>query len=161
MDRNPGPRGEGGARRELIRSAREALAPAATTHRRLIRSQPVSGLRAAGMKQQRIFKVIFHSRGQVVELYARGVAQGALFGFVEVEELIFGVRSGVVVDPGEESLKTEFGGAKRLYLPLHAIVRIEEVEREGVARMTPEKPGEGAVHPFPLPVVPPGSSRRP
>lgn len=103
-----------------------------------------------------IYKVVFQSQGQTVELYARHVAQGGLFGFVEVEDLIFGARSELVVDPAEEGLRTEYGGAKRLFLPLHAIVRIEEVEREGTARVRPAKGASGIVTPFPVPVWTPG-----
>ena len=105
--------------------------------------------------QQPIFKVIFHHQGQVVELYARHVAQGNLFGFIEVEDLIFGARSQVVVDPGEDSLKNEFGAAKRIYLPLHAVIRIDEVDREGVSRMHAGPEGGGEVRAFPMPLYPP------
>ena len=108
-------------------------------------------------KKQRIYKVLFTSQGQLVELYARQISQGSLFGFVEVEDLIFGARSQVVVDPGEESLRHEFGEAKRLFLPLHAIVRIDEVEQEGTSRMRAAADGAAAaVRPFPIPVLKPG-----
>ncbi|QQR73069.1 MAG: DUF1820 family protein [Holophagales bacterium] len=107
-------------------------------------------------RKQRIYKVLFTSNGQLVELYARQVTQGSLFGFIEVEDLIFGARSQVVVDPGEESLRHEFGEAKRLFLPLHAIVRIDEVEREGTSRMRAAPEGASTVRPFPIPVVKPG-----
>lgn len=110
--------------------------------------------------KQRVYKIVFHSQGQVVELYARQVTQGALFGFVEVEELIFGGRSQMVVDPSEESLRTEFGEARRLFIPLHAVVRIEEVEREGTPRTRAAADGASVVRAFPLPVIrPPGGSR--
>lgn len=108
-------------------------------------------------ESRRVYKIVFHSQGQVVELYARQVSQGALFGFVEVEELIFGVRSEIVVDPGEESLRREFGEAKRLYLPLHAVLRIEEVEHEGTPRARASREGEALVRPFPVPVARPGT----
>ena len=49
-----------------------------------------------------IFKVIFLNHGKVYEIYARSVSHGGLFGFIEVEELVFGTRSTVVVDPSEE-----------------------------------------------------------
>ncbi len=112
-------------------------------------------------RKQSIYKVIFHNQGQVVELYARQVTQGGLFGFVEVEGLIFGSRSQVVVDPSEESLRTEFGAAKRLFVPLHAVVRIEEVEREGTPRMRAAATDSGVVRAFPVPVVrPPGEPSR-
>ena len=107
------------------------------------------------MAAQSIFKVVFHHQGQVVELYARQVSQGNLFGFVEVEGLIFGTRTTLVVDPGEENLRSEFGEAKRIYLPLHAVIRIDEVEHEGVARIREVKENGGAVKPFPVPIYPP------
>ncbi len=107
------------------------------------------------MAAQSIYKVVFHHQGQVVELYARQVGQGNLFGFIEVEGLIFGTRTTLVVDPGEENLRSEFGEAKRLYLPLHAVIRIDEVEHEGVARIREVKENGGAVKPFPVPLYPP------
>lgn len=103
-----------------------------------------------------LYKVVFQAQGQVVELYARNVSQGGLFGFVEVEDLVFGARSDVVVDPSEEGLRSEYGNAKRLFLPLHAILRIEQVEREGPARTRPVKEASGIVTPFPVPVWTPG-----
>jgi hypothetical protein len=107
------------------------------------------------MSAQPLYKVLFQHQGQVVELFARQVSQGNLFGFIEVEGLIFGARSQVVVDPGEDRLKAEFGDAKRIFLPLHAVLRIDEVEREGVSRMHEAKGDANTVRPFPLPVYPP------
>lgn len=111
-------------------------------------------------KRANLFKIVFSSQGQIVELYARQVSQGGLFGFVEVEDLVFGARSEVVVDPSEEALRTEFGDARRLFLPLHSVLRIEEVEREGAARMRPAKETGGIVTPFPVPILTPGKGPR-
>lgn len=108
-----------------------------------------------GTSEETLFKVVFHHQGQVVELFARRVSQGNLFGFIEVEDLVFGARSQLVVDPSEEGLKTEFGEAKRIYLPLHAVLRIDEVEQGGTSRKRAVKDGEGSVRPFP--VLYPGS----
>ncbi|HIF79189.1 MAG TPA: DUF1820 family protein, partial [Gammaproteobacteria bacterium] len=36
------------------------------------------------MAQKSIFRVVFHSQGNVYELYAREVSQGAMYAFVEV-----------------------------------------------------------------------------
>lgn len=101
------------------------------------------------MPPRRRYRVIFLNQGQVYEIYARSVSQGALFGFVEVEQLLFGERSSVVVDPSEESLKVEFKGVKRIHIPMHAIVRIDEVEKEGVSRITPGSKEQGTLTPFP------------
>ena len=111
------------------------------------------------MSADRIFKIVFLNQGNVVELYARQVSQGNLFGFIEVEDLVFGGRTEMVVDPAEESLRSEFGQAKRLYLPMHAVFRIEEVEQEGVSRMRSVKGDEAIVRVFPVPLFPPGGPR--
>jgi hypothetical protein len=112
------------------------------------------------MSKDRIYKVIFQNQGNVVELYARQVTQGNLFGFIEVEDLIFGARSEVVVDPTAESLRAEFGEARRLFIPLHAVHRIEEVEREGVSRMRASESKESVVRAFPFPAMPPGGGSK-
>ncbi len=95
------------------------------------------------MAARHIYKVIFQSRDQLYEIYAHKLSQSALFGFIEIEELSFGERSKVVVDPGAEKLAAEFESVKRTYIPLHAVVRIDEVSREGTGKVTTVK-GEGA-----------------
>ena len=64
------------------------------------------------MAQKSIFRVVFHSQGNVYELYAREVSQGAMYAFVEVGDIIFGERSKLVVDPSEEKLKSEFSSGR-------------------------------------------------
>ena len=97
-----------------------------------------------------IYKVIFHSHNQVYELYAQHIYQSDMYGFIEVEEFIFGERTQVIVDPGEEKLKNEFNGVKRSYVPMHAIIRIDEVEKEGVGKVSEFK-AEGNVTSLPMP----------
>jgi hypothetical protein len=82
-----------------------------------------------------IYRVFFTSQGKGYEIYARKVCQGELYGFVEIEEIVFGEKSAIVLDPGEESLRAEFTGVKRLLIPYHAVSRIEEVEKEGQAKI--------------------------
>jgi len=94
------------------------------------------------------------SQGQVYEIYARYIGQGALFGFVEVEELVFGARSSVLVDPSEEKIKSEFEGVTRTHLPMHSIIRIDEVEKEGAGKISKI---EGNVTQFPVPVYTPNT----
>ena len=108
------------------------------------------------MASDHIYKVIFFNQGEIYEIYARSVAQGGLFGFVEVEELAFGHGTKVVIDPSQERLEKEFEGVKRTYVPLHAVVRIDEVEKEGVGRITSPKGDSGNVRPFPT-ILPSGS----
>jgi hypothetical protein len=105
------------------------------------------------MAASHIFKILFVNQGKVYEVYARKVSHGGLFGFIEVEELVFGERSSVVLDPGEERVKAEFSGVKRTYLPMHSVVRIDEVRKQGVSKVTSL---EGTnVAQFPVPVYAP------
>lgn len=105
--------------------------------------------------ETRIFKVIFTNQGQVFEIYAGSVSQGEMFGFVEVEQLLFGERSHLIVDSSEERLKTEFAGVRRVFIPMHAVIRIDEVEKRGSARVTPAESGTNVVKAFPMPATPP------
>ena len=103
------------------------------------------------MKTKSVYRVLFRNQESLYELYARKVGQGALFAFVEVEEILFGSRGGVLVDPSEERLKSEFAGVKRTYIPLQAVVRIDEVEKEGTNKIVSLAASQGNVAPFPLP----------
>lgn len=86
-------------------------------------------------KENTLFKISFINQGKVYEIFARQVAQSSMIGFIEVEELVFGGRTAVVVDPAEEKLKDEFSGVKRTYIPMHAVIRIDEVEKQGTAKI--------------------------
>ena len=88
------------------------------------------------MATKNIFKVSFYNQGNIYEVYARKVYQSDLHGFITIEELKFDERTSVVVDPGEEKLKTEFDQVKRFFVPMHAIIRIDEVEKQGVAKIS-------------------------
>ena len=88
------------------------------------------------MASKNIFKVSFYNQGNVYEMYASKVYQSDLHGFITIEELKFDEHSSVVVDPGEEKLKTEFEHVKRFFVPMHSIIRIDEVEKQGVAKIS-------------------------
>jgi hypothetical protein len=103
------------------------------------------------MAASHIFKVIFVNQGKVYEVYARKVGHGTLFGFIEVEELVFGERSTVVLDPTEERIKAEFSGVTRSYLPLHSVLRIDEVKKQGVSKISALEGGSNVAQ-FPVSV---------
>lgn len=112
------------------------------------------------MSENAIYKVIFHNQNQVYEVYAREIYQSDMYGFIEVEEFVFGERSGVLVDPGEEKLKSEFNGVTRSYIPMHSVIRIDEVEKEGVAKVAESKGGFDKVTHLPLAKNPKNKSPR-
>jgi hypothetical protein len=101
-----------------------------------------------------LYKVTFLSHGKVYELYAQRVSSSALWGFVEVAELMFDINTGVVVDPTEERLRDEFGTTRVLHLPMQSVVRVEEVDKKGQSAIRDAATGEAVVTPFPLPAKP-------
>jgi len=110
-------------------------------------------------KKKNIYKIQFHNQGQLYELYAREVTQSNMYAFVEVADIIFGEKTKLVVDPSEERLKAEFGQVTRTFIPLHAIVRIDQVEKEGINKIIEgggDKTGSN-VSSFPMPPLQPKS----
>ena len=103
------------------------------------------------MAASHIFRIMFVNQGKVYEIYARQVSHGDLFGFIEVEELLFGERSSVVLDPGEERIKSEFEGVKRTFLPMHSVLRIDEVKKQGMSKITAVEGGANVAQ-FPMPM---------
>lgn len=89
------------------------------------------------MAKKHLYRVTFINQGRVYEVYARHVGQGDLYGFIEVEQLVFGEKSTVVIDPTEERLRNEFEGVSVSHIPLHAVIRIDEVEKQGTAKIVP------------------------
>ena len=110
------------------------------------------------MSNKTLYKIVFVSQGQVYEVYAREVSHGGLFGFIEVEDLVFGERTSVVVDPSEERIRSEFENVRRTYLPMHSIIRIDEVDKQGISKIS--KLEGGNVAQFPMPVYTPGDSNK-
>jgi hypothetical protein len=108
------------------------------------------------MTDATIYRITFVNRADVYEIYARRVSQSGMFGFVEVEELLFGERSKILIDSSEERLKSEFDGVRRIFIPLHSVVRIDEVDKAGRGRISSS---EGTVTSFPLPYAPPGGKK--
>ena len=111
------------------------------------------------MAKKTTYRIVFHNQGKLYELYARHVGHGEMYGFVEVDDIIFGERTEVIVDPSEERLKSEFSGVKRTFVPIHAVVRIDEVDKEGANKIhAVGEPGSN-VSPFPVPMYTPGGDK--
>jgi hypothetical protein len=104
-----------------------------------------------------VYKVVFVNEGKVYEIYARSVSPSGLIGFVEVEGLLFGERSSMLVDPTEEKLRSEFAGVERTMIPMHSVVRVDQVAKRGTAKITAITGGSGdKLRPLSQPVFVPG-----
>ena len=97
-----------------------------------------------------IFRIRFYHQDNIFEIYARSLAQESIFGFLEVEEIVFNENSGIVVDPSEEKLKEEFKDVVCTYIPMQSVIRIDEVRKQGTAKVHQIPAGANQnVRPFP------------
>jgi hypothetical protein len=87
------------------------------------------------MAEKHIYKVVFVNKQQTYEIYVKHVYQGEMYGFIVVEDFVFGEKSSIVVDPSEDKLRSEFEGVKRSFIPIHEVVRIDQVKKRGVPRI--------------------------
>ncbi len=101
------------------------------------------------MADKSLYRVSFINQGKVYEIYARHVGSSGMMGFVEIADLEFGARGHVVVDPAEEALKQEFARVKRFHVPMHAVIRVDEVEQLGQAKVR-DIPEGANITPFPM-----------
>jgi hypothetical protein len=95
--------------------------------------------------EKTLFRVIFVQEDNVYEIYARYISEDSLMGFIEVEELVFNDEKSIVVDTSEEKLKKEFFDVKRTYIPMHHVLRIDEVVGKGLAKIKSHD-NKGNVH---------------
>ncbi|WP_166424508.1 DUF1820 family protein [Paraglaciecola sp. 20A4] len=83
-----------------------------------------------------LFRIQFISNGVRYELYVRELCQGSLFGFIEIGDFVWDNHTSVVVDPSHEKLKTEFADVTTTYIPMHNVLRIDEVKKQGIAKIS-------------------------
>ena len=84
---------------------------------------------------KKLYRVRFVNEDKIYEIYARHVYQGEMYGFITIEDIVFGEHSTIVVDTSEEKLRAEFEGVKQTHIPLHSIIRIDEVKKQGSAKI--------------------------
>ena len=52
-----------------------------------------------------------------------------------LEDYVFGEKSSILVDPAEEKLRLEFEGVQRSFIPVHKVIRIDQVNQRGAAKI--------------------------
>jgi hypothetical protein len=95
------------------------------------------------MSEKPIYKVTLVNHEQIYEVYVKKVYQSDLYGFVVIEDFIFGEKSAIVVDPTEEKLRIEFEGVDRSFIPAHKIIRIDQVKQHGKAKIIANTKNQG------------------
>jgi len=103
------------------------------------------------MSKKTLYRITFANMESIYEIYANKISESEMFGFLEVEEFVFGENTSLVVDPSEERLKIEFDNVKRTFIPMHSIYRIDEVNKQGVGKVREKSKGSAKVSLFPVP----------
>ena len=103
-----------------------------------------------------VYRIIFHNQGKIYQLHAASVNQGEMYAFVEIADILFDQQTELVVDPSEERLKDEFAGVTKTFIPMHSIIRIDEVGKQGSNKIVDADAGSSNITPFPV-VAPPKS----
>ncbi len=83
-----------------------------------------------------LFRVQYVANGERYELYVREVSQSSMYGFIEIGDFVWDSHTSLVVDPSHEKLKNEFANVMRTYLPMHSVLKIDEVKKQGTAKIT-------------------------
>ncbi|WP_133130463.1 DUF1820 family protein [Legionella yabuuchiae] len=102
------------------------------------------------MSNKTLYRITFSYLEAIYEIYARKICESDMFGFLEVQDFVFGENSALVVDPSEERLKHEFHGVNRTFIPMHSIYRIDEVDKVGDVKVRDKGNEPGKVSMFPI-----------
>ena len=81
-----------------------------------------------------IYRILFRNQENLYELYARKDHAGQPLCLRRGRGHPVWRAQQMLVDPSEERLKTEFAGVQRTYIPLQAVVRIDEVDKKAPRR---------------------------
>lgn len=83
-----------------------------------------------------LYRIQFISNGDRYELYVKSLSQGSIFGFIEIGDFVWDTHTSLVLDPSHEKLKSEFSDVTTTYIPMHNVLRIDAVKKQGSAKIT-------------------------
>lgn len=83
-----------------------------------------------------LYRIQFINNGEHYELYVHDVVQSNLFGFIEIADFVWDNHTAIVLDPSHEKLKSEFADVNRTFIPLHSVIKLDEVKKQGTAKIT-------------------------
>lgn len=104
---------------------------------------------------QHLYKVQFISNGERYEMYVKELLSSSVFGFIEIADFVWDTHTELVLDPSHEKLKDEFAGVNRSYIPMHNVLRIDHVTKQGTAKISPLDSKTDKVTPIHTPIYTP------
>ena len=75
-------------------------------------------------------------------------------GSHEIGDFVWDTHTSLVLDPSHEKLKSEFADVTHTYIPMHSVLRIDEVKKQGTAKISELS---DKVTAFPSPIYTPKS----
>ena len=75
-----------------------------------------------------VYRVRYRELDKINTMYVRYISEESLVGFLEADELILGNDAEISNDELTDEFCAEFKGVQRVYLPLHVILRIDEID---------------------------------
>ena len=84
---------------------------------------------------RRLFRIRFTDKvdKKTITLTAAKVTVSDFFGLIAIEQLVFTDNSKQIVLPEEDSMRKRYAATKRLHVPYHNVVSIEEFVEEAPA----------------------------
>jgi hypothetical protein len=82
-----------------------------------------------------MYRISFLNNTQIFEIYAKNVYESPMFGFIQVSDFVWSTRHALIVDTHEEKLKAEFSDVTSTLIPMQSIIRIDEVNEAGIAKI--------------------------
>lgn len=102
-----------------------------------------------------LYRVEFVSGSERYEVYVKELLSSSIFGFVEIADFVWDTHTGIVLDPSHEKLKDEFADVERTYVPMHNVLRIDQVKKQGTAKITPLANKSDKITPLHSPIYTP------
>ena len=82
------------------------------------------------------FKVLFSQMDRLYIIYSYGISEETLVGFIEVDEVVAieqVISEKVSADTSAyEAILNQYDGVKRSYIPMHTIIRIDEITMQDI-----------------------------
>lgn len=83
------------------------------------------------------YRIVFKQDKKTYEVYVRNVNDESIIGFLEIEKIMF--SKFIKANKMEKTFKKEFKDADRIYIPVHAISRIDEISVRNIDEESTKK----------------------
>ncbi len=81
--------------------------------------------------KKKLYKIHFLDEGKNKNIvYANKVNPSSFLGLIELSDIVFLDTSEILITPDDDKIRKEFQDVERTFLPINAIIRIDEIVLE-------------------------------